>query len=102
MRLQIVTPTESFNSSFALSPDGRKLVFLAQGQYWLRPLNSEKAEPLPGTENGGAVFWSPDSRSFAFSASDHLKRFDIDLNLARTIAGVSGMAYPTGRSKQLQ
>jgi Tol biopolymer transport system component len=96
MRLQIVTPTDGSNAAFALSPDGQKLVFLAQGQYWLRPLNSEKADPLPGTENGGAMFWSPDSRSFAFSASDQLKRFDIDLNLARTIAGVSGTGTRSG------
>ena len=96
MRLQIVTPAEASNSSFALSPDGRRLVFLAQGQYWLRPLDSEKAEPLPGTENGSALFWSPDSRSFAFTASDHLKRFDIDLNLARSIAGALGTGARSG------
>ena len=96
MRLQIVTPPEASNSSFAPSPDGQKLVFLAQGQYWLRPLNSEKADPLPGTENGGSLFWSPDNRSFAFSASDHLKRFDFDLNLARTIADVSGTGTRSG------
>src|SRR5262249_3522480 len=79
MRLEIVTPGDTANSAFALSPDGQKLVFLAQGQYWLRPLDSETAKPLPGTENGGSIFWSPDSRSFAFSAADHLKRFDMDL-----------------------
>jgi serine/threonine protein kinase len=96
MRLQIVTPDEASNSSFALSPDGRKLVFLSQGQFWLRPLNSEKADPLPGTENGGTLFWSPDSRSFAFSATDHLKRFDLDLNLARSIAGALGTGARSG------
>jgi Tol biopolymer transport system component len=96
MRLQIVTPAEGSNSGFALSPDGRKLVFFAQGQYWLRPLDSETAVPLPGTENGGTLFWSPDSRSFGFTASDHLKRFDMDLNLARTIAQVSGTGSRSG------
>lgn len=90
MRLQIDTPAEGSNTAFALSPDGRKLVFAAQGQLWLRPLESETAKPLPGTENAGTLFWSPDSRSFGFSATDQLKRFDIDLNLARTIAGASG------------
>jgi Tol biopolymer transport system component len=96
MRLQIVTPGDSANSAFALSPDGQKLVFLAQGQYWLRLLDSETAKPLPGTENGGSIFWSPDSRSFAFSAADHLKRFDMDLNLARTVGGVSGTGMKGG------
>jgi serine/threonine protein kinase len=96
MRLQIVTPGDSANSAFALSPDGQKLVYLAQGQYWLRQLDSETPKPLPGTENGGSIFWSPDSRSFAFSAADHLKRFDMDLNLARTVGGVSGTGMKGG------
>jgi serine/threonine protein kinase len=96
MRLQIVTPEDAGNAMFALSPDGQKLVFRAQGQYWLRPLDSETSKPLPGTENSGSIIWSPDSRSFAFSAADQLKRFDMDLNLARTVAGVSGTGMKGG------
>jgi serine/threonine protein kinase len=96
MRLQIVTPGDAGNAMFALSPDGQKLVFRSQGQYWLRPLDSETSKPLPGTENSGSIIWSPDSRSFAFSAADQLKRFDMDLNLARTVAGVSGTGLKGG------
>ncbi len=88
MRLQIVTPPESSPSSFTLSPDGRNLVFFNQAQYWLRSLDSERAELLPGTENAGMTFWSPDSRSIGFSASDRLKRFDIGGRLAMTVSNV--------------
>jgi serine/threonine protein kinase len=55
-RLQILMPGES--NVIALSPDGRQLVFTAPSengngyQLWLRPLDSEVAKPLAGTESG--------------------------------------------------
>jgi len=88
MRLQIVTPPEANTSAFAISPDGSNLVFNVQGQYWLRSLDSEAARPLAGTENGGAMFWSKDSRAIGFIAGDRLKRFDIREALTRTLASV--------------
>ncbi len=85
MRLQIVTPPGSL-TSFALSPDGRTLVFTAQGRLWLRPLESETAQPLAGTEGGTLPFWSPDSRSLGFFAGGQVKRIDLEGALVRTLA----------------
>jgi hypothetical protein len=80
MRLQIDTPGGTL-TKFALSPDGRTLVFEAtidgRTQLWLRPLESEAAQPLPGTENGTSPFWSPDSTAIAFFADGQLKRIDV-------------------------
>jgi eukaryotic-like serine/threonine-protein kinase len=76
MRLQVATPGGDL-TRFALSPDGRKIVFEAtidgKRQLWLRPLDRETAQPLPGTEDGQSPFWSPDSRSIAFFANGQLK-----------------------------
>jgi hypothetical protein len=89
MRLQIVTPPEASPSAFSLSPDGRNLVYTSQAKLWLRPLDSEKAELLPGTEGSSQLtFWSPDSLAIGFGTSDHLKRFDIRDKLARTLSNV--------------
>jgi Tol biopolymer transport system component len=64
----------------AISPDGRKLVFvggeLGRRRLYLRSLDSLETRPLEGTESGVSPFWSPDSRSLGFFADGKLKRLD--------------------------
>lgn len=90
IRLQILTPRATHYDGFALSPDGRFIVLQAsvagRSQLWLRPLQSETAHPLIGTEDAlYAPFWSPDSQSIAFFTVDQLKRIDLADGLVRTI-----------------
>jgi len=63
MRVEIATPATDAPLQFALSPDGRSLVFVASGdgpsRLWLRPLDRAEARPLAGTEGAKAPFWSP-------------------------------------------
>lgn len=66
----------------ALSPDGTRIVFGARtkdgkAQLWVRRLDSSVAVPLPGTENGGLPFWSPDSRWVGFGQDRTLKKIDV-------------------------
>ncbi len=88
-RLEIVTPPAVDPLSLAISPDGRSVVFQA-GQdlpkLWLRPLDSQEARPLAGTEGGFYPFWSPDSRSLGFTTGGALKRIDLASGLVRTLA----------------
>src|SRR5262249_41958362 len=63
----------------AISPDGRRLAFVARGaggrnMLWVRLLDGESAQPLPGTEDGAFPFWSPDSRFLGFTAGGKLKK----------------------------
>src|SRR5205823_3459345 len=80
----------SYLRCIVLSQDGRSLVSQAtpkgKPQLYLRALDSEKTQPLPGTENGSLPFWSPDSRSLGFFADGKLKRIDIAGGSAQTIA----------------
>src|SRR4029453_8759836 len=78
MRTEIVTPDTTDPISFALSPDGRQIVFVASGDgpsgLWVRSLTSTNAQPLAGTEGAAYPFWAPDSRSIGFFSAGKLKR----------------------------
>jgi eukaryotic-like serine/threonine-protein kinase len=68
-------------SGFALSPDGRRLAYVAttpegKALLWARPLDSLQAQPLAGTEGAGYPFWSPDSRFIGFFAGGKLKKIE--------------------------
>ena len=97
-RVEIVTPATDRPTDFALSPDGRQIVFVASGdgasRLWLRSLATTTAQPLAGTEGSRLPFWSPDSRSIGFFAEGALKRIDLDGGaphvLTPTASGTSG------------
>ncbi|HVS90119.1 MAG TPA: protein kinase [Candidatus Acidoferrum sp.] len=68
-------------SGFALSPDGRRLAYVASAPdgrtlLWIRPIDSLQAQPLAGTEDVSYPFWSPDSRFIGFFAGGKLKKIE--------------------------
>ncbi len=90
MRVDIVTPASGILSGFALSPDGRQIVFEATGdgvsRLWLRSLDTTAAVPLAGTEGATYPFWSPDGRSIGFHDGSALKRLDLGGGAPQTLA----------------
>ena len=82
-----ITPPEGAKfvptiAPFALSPDGRRIAFVATGKdgkrmLWLRSIDSSSAAALAGTENADGPFWSPDSRWVGFSANSKLQKVDV-------------------------
>src|SRR5262249_29672423 len=91
MRVEIMTPPTTDPVSFAISPDGQQLVFVAtsesrKSQLWLRSLTVEGSHPLEGTEGARHPFWSPDSRAVGFFSDQKLKRIDLEGRAIQTIA----------------
>ena len=65
--------------TFALSPDGGRLAFIARDQsgtnrIWIRSLTALDAKPVPGTDGARSLFWSPDGRTVAWFDSGALKK----------------------------
>ena len=92
-RTEIVTPATAQPMDFALSPDGRQIVFSAlvgrTSQLWLRSLATTTALPLVGTEAARWPFWSPDGRSIGFMAGNALKRLDLSGGAPQILAPVT-------------
>jgi Tol biopolymer transport system component/predicted Ser/Thr protein kinase len=88
-------------TSFAVSPDGSQLAFVASNangerRVWLRALSGFEARPLGGTEGASSVFWSPDGLSIGFFAGTKLKRLDLPEGPPVSVCDSSGGGGKSG------
>ncbi len=80
LRFAVAAPEHtSYPGTPAVSPDGSSLAFSAVGpeghrMIWLRSFDEMHARMIPGTEDGFAPFWSPDSRYIGFFARGFLMK----------------------------
>ena len=92
--VDILTPRTSDIFSFALSPDGERIAFVAdhegQPMLWVRALDAAKPQVLPGTEAARRPFWSPNSLSIGFFANSELRRIEARGGAARTVTYALG------------
>jgi serine/threonine protein kinase len=93
-RFDVVTPPTSDPFSFALSPDGRQLAFVAttdgSARLWVRPFDQITARPLVGTEGASYPFWSPDGGAIGFFSEGKLRRLDIAGGSPQALADAPG------------
>jgi Tol biopolymer transport system component/tRNA A-37 threonylcarbamoyl transferase component Bud32 len=82
-------------STLAISPDGRTLVFTGRtdtgrAQLMVRRIDDITARALPGTEDGDAPVFSPDSRSVAFYRGNQIFRSSLDGGMPQLLATAVG------------
>ncbi len=91
-------PLSIGRTSIALSPDGARLVYVANRrgipQLYLRQLDQFEAKALPGTEGAYAPFFSLDGRSVGFFTHYKLKKASLEAGapviLCEARNGISG------------
>ena len=89
VRLEITTPPTRDVMSFAISPDGRDIVYAGDASpsgLWVRELSAGTPRFLMGTEGASLPFWSPDGQSLGFFADGRLKRIELRGGAARVLA----------------
>ncbi len=98
MRFEIPPPGEAGfgGGAFNLSPDGRKLAYMAIGPkktpvVYVRPLDSTAPAMIAGTEGVRFnVFWSPDSRNLGYMIGNSLFRVDVNSAATEKLCTASG------------
>ncbi len=99
LRLSLLPPpsTSFVPYNFAISPDGRRLAFVAAAQdggtaLWIRSLAAGAAQQLTGTEGATFPFWSPDSRQVGFFQASKLKSVDPSSGAVQILCDAPGGA----------
>src|SRR4029077_8904379 len=78
-RSSVSTPAPGplLRQSFAVSPDGTHLAYIADRKLYLRSLDELEWKPITGTEGTIGTFFSPDSHWLGFFANGKLKKVGI-------------------------
>ena len=89
------------SATIAVSPDGSRLAYVASEpkggrRVWLRPVSSQEAQPLAGTEGAVSVFWSPEGASLGFFVEKRLKRLDLPGGAPVTVCEDTGGGGKSG------
>ena len=74
----VALPELSRISSVVLSPVGERIVFVGDGELWVRSLRDRTARPLPGTEGAVSPFWSPDAEWIGFMVGRRVLKVTYD------------------------
>jgi Tol biopolymer transport system component len=108
LRLSVVPPqglgftfdAADYDPDFAVSPDGRQLVFVAivpggERRLFVRDLASVTPRELPGTGGARRPFWAPDGRAVGYLTANGLNQVRMDSGSPQLI---SSTVAPSGNA----
>jgi len=95
VRFHFTTGQVAAGGTPAVSPDGRQVAYFtrvdsSREELWVRAIDGLEPVRLASLNVEGMPFWSPDSRSIAFSTAGTLKRVDLAGGPVTTIGDVPG------------
>jgi serine/threonine-protein kinase len=101
MRFAITLPPDQqftgARQAVAMSPDGSRLVYAADGRLFVRSLSDIEARPIPGAELALHPVFSPDGQSVVFWSDSLLKRIAVSggspVTICATAPAPSGISW---------
>jgi dipeptidyl aminopeptidase/acylaminoacyl peptidase len=101
LRTTILLPEKVSLKNAVVSPDGSRIVFSGTDstgkiQLWVRPLDSDTATRVSGTDGAILPFWSPDGKHIGFFADMKLKRVEAGGGAAMSLYDVDGVGGAWG------
>ena len=88
-RFTLFPPEKTGFDTFSISPDGRRIAFVAGGALWVRSFNALSDQKiLEGEDVGGGwtpPFWSPDGKWIGFFAQGKLKKLQASGGFPETV-----------------
>jgi len=103
-RFPVVLPADQVlsrpnHSAIAVSPDGSRIVYVANNQLYVREMGDTEARPIPGTNVDPAVpFFSPDGQSVGFASARDLQLETIAITGGSPVALCKVQELPWGAS----
>jgi serine/threonine protein kinase/Tol biopolymer transport system component len=99
VRFQIPVPgNTTLGPYIKLSPDGRRLAFLAADHLWVHFLESGESRNLTAADS--SPFWSPDSRFIGYPFQGKLKKIEATGGPSQTVADLPGGRWGGGAWNQ--
>ncbi|HLK46827.1 MAG TPA: winged helix-turn-helix domain-containing protein [Bryobacteraceae bacterium] len=71
-------PASTPATNVIISPDGTRLVWIAQGRLFTQRLDQSEASEIRGTDGAAGPFFSPDGQWLAFAQAGAFKKISID------------------------
>ena len=78
----------SATRTLAISYDGRKIVYSADGKIYLRKMDQVEPEVIPGADGGESPFFSPDDKWIAIFKDKKLEKISLNGGAPNIITGV--------------
>jgi len=102
LHFSFTQPDMAEQSEARLSPDGKRLAYVAGGKLWLRDMETGQAKPIEGTSEAVNPFWSPDSSTLAYNAQSQVWKVGVNgeppVALARVVRPRAGCFSVDGKT----
>jgi serine/threonine-protein kinase len=76
-RIPLTHEDEAGAFTAVISPDGQRIVYVAEDRLWLRDMSDAESRSIPETEGARLPFWSPDAEWIGFARKNTIEKIKL-------------------------